>query len=253
MDAFRPGRGALALQTQRAVQREVAVAARAADVVRPPNLERPEARLERLREPAVQLLPPAACPAARGRKLGVERLEQGRISLRPAAEQSRADRCLEGAGSGTPPPASSAFSFGSRRPNSASAAASSASVSEAPDPESSSAATSRQRTSPPSRQYCVTAAPLSRTKGGCFAASASVKLRKNAAASGWRNSGSCFLTAMMTSAALPRMRGARLAQVFGNARPDRSMLTRGRPDCNPRIAGQAGRCARAKSSLHQKV
>ena len=97
--------------------------------------------------------------------------------LRPAAEQSRADRCLEGTGSGTPPPASSAFSFGSRRPNSASAASNS-SVSEVRTPVGSSTWNSRQRTRPLSCQYCAATPSCLRTKGVCFAESASVKLCK---------------------------------------------------------------------------
>ena len=94
-DAFRPGRGIPALQAQRPVQRDVDAAAPAAAELRPLDLDLPKARRERLPDPAVPFHRPPAVRAGRGRKLGVERLEQGRAAPRPGAEHAVADRRLE--------------------------------------------------------------------------------------------------------------------------------------------------------------
>ena len=94
--AFRAGRDVLAFQIQRPVQRETAAAAPAAAETAPLDPDRSEARPERLPDPAVTVHPPAAMRAGRGRKIGVERLQQRREARRPAARQTVADRRLDG-------------------------------------------------------------------------------------------------------------------------------------------------------------
>ena len=95
-EAVRPGRGRPALQTQRPVQREGAAAALAAMAAAPLDPDRTHARLEGLSDPAVPFHPPAAARAGRRRKLGVERLQKGRVARRPAPQLAAADRGLDG-------------------------------------------------------------------------------------------------------------------------------------------------------------
>ena len=77
-------------------------AAPAAAELRPLDPDPPEARQERLPYPAVPFHRPPAVRAGRGRKLGVERLEQGRAAPRPGAEHAVADRRPEGVQIGNP-------------------------------------------------------------------------------------------------------------------------------------------------------
>ena len=79
-----------------------------------------------------------------------------------------------------------------------------------------SAASRRGSERPKSAFAAVTTPSCSIIEGGCFAACSSVKLSKNATASGWRNSVPCVLPDMMPSAARARMRDARRSQVFRN-------------------------------------
>ena len=174
MEAFRAGREVLAFQIRRRVQRETAVAAPAAAETAPFDPDRSEARPERLPDPAVTVHPPAATRAGRGRKSGVERLEQRRAALRPAARQVVADRRLDGVQIRNPAAPPSSAEANGRTP------------------------------------------PRSTLNGPGVAACSSVKPCKNAANSGWRNSGSRIFSAMSPSS-------ARRSRVSETAR-DRSML-----------------------------
>ena len=80
----------------------MAAAALAAAELRPLDPDSSKARRERLPGPAVPLHWPAAVRAGRGRKLGVERLEQGRVAPRPGAEHAVANRRLERVQVGNP-------------------------------------------------------------------------------------------------------------------------------------------------------
>ena len=95
IEALRAGRDRPALQTQRAVQLVEAAAAVAATETGPLDPDRPKARPERLRGPAVPLRPPAAARAGRRRIGGVARLQQIRAGLRSEIERPLADRRLD--------------------------------------------------------------------------------------------------------------------------------------------------------------
>ena len=128
---------------------------------------------------------------------------------------------------------------------------SSAPASEAGSPDAPEAGNSSQCTRPPSRLCRVTTPSCSRLKGGNVAACSSVKLSKNAANSGWRNSESCPLIVMMPSSARAPVRGARRSRVSETASRDPSMLNPDAPDCNPRNA-EIGRGAKTQKQTSPK-
>ena len=84
----------------------------------PLNPDRPEGRPDRFLGPVVPFHPFAARPAGRSRKLGLERLEQSFVRLRPAPRNLLADRRPESVQIRNPAALSSALIRGSERPNS---------------------------------------------------------------------------------------------------------------------------------------
>ena len=94
--------------------------------------------------------------------------------------------------------------------------------------------------------------PRSTLNGPSAAACSSVKPCKNAANSGWRNSGSRIFSAMSPSSA--RAPEARRPPFAGLRKPprDRSMLNPAAPDCNPRTQNPSHTQKREATRFHKK-